>query len=82
MRAMPVFFDLANSMKLMAILLFHPIGENVIPLASTYFSSRMKIETRLVDSYTRLVPHGTQVKGKPAETPGRNASGLQIERSR
>jgi hypothetical protein len=69
-------------MKLMTKELFRHISENVIWLASTYFSSRMKIETRLVDSYTRLVPHGTQVKGKPVEMPGRNASGLQIARSR
>ncbi|VXA80443.1 hypothetical protein AERO9A_400072 [Aeromonas salmonicida] len=69
-------------MKLMIKSLIHCSRESVIWLASTYFSSRMKIETLLVDSYTRLVPHGTQVKGKPVEMPGRNASGLQISRSR
>lgn len=53
---------------------------NVIPLATTYFSSRMKIETLRVDSYTRFVPHGTQVKGKPVEMPGRKTSGLPIRR--
>ncbi len=53
---------------------------NVIPLATTYFSPRMKIETRLHAFYTRLVPHGTQVKGKPVEMPGRNTSGLPIRR--
>ena len=72
-----MFFDLANTLKLLTKNLPMGVVGNVIPLATTYFSPRMKIETRGHAFYTRLVPHGTQVKGKPAVMSGRNASGLE-----